>query len=169
MIAKNIKKKFYRMLNTVLASVLTMLGLSDCDNAFNEVYLYGSPYAKYDVKGTVLNEEGEQLEGMKVTPKEIYTYDNVEGYYGHELQSTSTDGKGQYQATGNWIGFRQGSTLLRIVVEDPQHVYATDSVDVTLKRTNKDKGDWCQGTDVGTADLRLKRKKNNDSNENNEE
>lgn len=165
MIAKDIKKKFYGLLNTVLASVLTMLGLSGCD-AFNEVDLYGSPYAKYDVKGTILNEEGEQLEGMKVTPKEIHTYDGLEGYYAYELESTNTDSKGQYHASGNWTGHYPFSVNLRIVVEDPQHVYATDSVDVTLTRTNKDKGEWCVGTDEGTADLRLKR---NDSNENNAE
>lgn len=164
MSAKDMRKKFYALLNLLLAPVLAMLGFSGCDN--NVVCLYGSPYAKYDVKGTILNEEGKQLEGMKVTSKEIYTNENVEGYFGHELNTTSTDSKGQYQATGNWTGFHPGNTLLRIVVEDPQHVYATDSVDVTLKRTDKDKDDWCQGTDVGTADLRLKR---NDSNESNEE
>lgn len=165
MIAKDIKKKFYGLLNTVLASVLTMLGLSGCD-AFNEVDLYGSPYAKYDVKGTIINEEGEQLEGMKVTPKEIHTYDGLEGYYAYELESTSTDSKGQYHASGTWTGHYPYSINLRIVIEDPQHVYATDSVDVTLTRTNKNKGEWCVGTDEGTADLRLKR---NDSNENNAE
>lgn len=165
MTAKDMRKKFYAMLNILLAPVLAMLGFSGCDT-FNEVDLYGCPYVKYDVKGTILNEKGERLEGMKVTPKEIHTYDNLEGYYAHDLKSTSTDSKGQYHASGNWTGHYPLSVSLRIVVEDPQHVYATDSVDVKLTRTNKDKGDWCEGTDEGTADLRLKR---NDSNENNEE
>lgn len=163
MTAKDMRKKFYAMLNMLLAPVLAMLGFNGCDNAFNGVCLYGVPYAKYDVKGTVLNEEGEQLEGMKVTPKEIYTFENFEGC--EVLKATSTDSKGQYQTSGSWSGYSPGS-VLRIVVEDPQHVYATDSVDITLKRTNKGKDDWCEGTDVGTADFRLKR---NDSNENNEE
>lgn len=159
MTAKNMRKSFYGMLNLMLAPVLAILGFSGCDN---EVCLYGCPYAKYDVKGTVLNEEGEQLEGVKVTPKEIYKYDDFEGC--EVCKATSTDSKGQYQATGSWGGYMPGS-VLRIVVEDPQHVYASDSVDVTLTRTNKDKDDWCEGTDVGTADFRLKR---NDSNETNE-
>lgn len=155
---KNIRKRLYAKLNVLLGSVLTMLGFNGCgENPFNSVCLYGTPYANFDVKGAVLNEDGDKLEGMKVTTKEVYQEQNTV-VWANVLQQSSTDARGRYQHQGRWYPHGvDDSQVLRVVVEDPKGAYAADSVDVELTHTKEGKGDWCDGTDVSTADFRLKR------------
>lgn len=152
------RKKFYARLNVLLGSVLAMLGFSSCDDGpFNSVDLYGCPYANFDVKGTVLSEEGETLQGVTVTTKEVYQSEDGKEMAGESTKS-GTDVKGMYRHRGSWGGHpSEVGHLLRVVVEDPRGVYASDSMDVQLTRTAKGKDDWCQGTDEGTADFRLKK------------
>mgnify|MGYP003310211746 CR=1 FL=1 len=154
-----LKKWFLRKLNLLLGGVLSLLGFSSCgdvinglDDPFNGVCLYGSPYAMYDVKGAVLNTEGKKLEGMKVTVKQV-CQDDV-WYMSCPLDTLRTDNKGEYESNKRWSGYNE---TMRIVVEDPNGVYAADSADVVLTRTDKDKGSWCHGTDEGTADFKLKK------------
>lgn len=155
---KNSRKRFYAKLNVLLGSVLTMLGFNGCgENPFSSVCLYGTPYTNFNVKGTVLSEEGDKLEGMTVTTKEVLKAQDTVMWF-NVLQQSNTDQQGRYQHQGRWYPYVvDDSRALRVVVEDPKGAYAADSVDVELTHTKEGKGDWCDGTDVGTADFRLKR------------
>ena len=154
---KHLTKLFYAKLNVLLGAVFTMLGFNNCDSIFNGEYLYGSPYAKFDVKGTVTDSDGKSLESVNVTTKEVVKEDGKE-LYAYEIKTTSTDTNGRYQQQGSWSGYPdENYNTLRVVVTDPNGVYAPDSVEVKLTRTAKDRDAWCEGTDVGTADFRLKR------------
>ena len=157
---KYLTKLLYARLNVILSIVLAMLGFSNCDNIFNGEYLYGSPYVprhRYDVKGTVLDEEDHSLEGLTVTVKEVEK-NNGSVLYSVGIDQKSTDSNGQYRFQGKWNGSPDSKyNSLRIVVTDPHGVYAADSADVKLTLTDEGKNDVCVGTDVGTADFRLKR------------
>lgn len=150
-----LKKLMFARLNVLLGAVLTLLGFSNCEKQFNEVCLYGQPYARYDIKGTILNEEGEKLAGMDVTVKFVYGVDGEEYYDDWKQDQTKTDVKGNYECQGSYT-----NGDIRIVVEDPGGVYAPDSAMVKLERTKEGKDDWCIGTDVGRADFRLKKLEN---------
>lgn len=155
----NLKEWFYSKYNVLLSAVLTLLGFSSCDSIgdpFNGVCLYGSPHARYDVKGTVQSEEGNALQGITVTTKVVLLSADGESF-SHELQKSDTEAKGQYQHRGDWQGHPDDQRRLRVVAEDPKGIYAADSVDVQLTHTNEGKDTWCSGTDSGKADFRLKR------------
>lgn len=158
---KDLKKHFLQQCNLILGSILALLGFSSCDEegvlpgrGGNEVCLYGTPYAKYDVHGAVLNTEGKQLEGMNVIIKEVFEGSDFSPYIGI-LDSLKTNQDGSYQGKGRWEDFHKST--MRVVVEDPSGEYAADSTEVNLKRTNKDKDAWCGGTDTGTANFTLKK------------
>lgn len=155
------------MLNVLLGTVLTLLGFSSCrggndEGVFPWEVLYGSPYANFDVRGAVLNEAGDRLEGMTVTAKEVFEPESENGCpWSYEVARTKTDASGQYLQHGTWTGGEIREDVgLRIVVEDPRGEYAADSVDVRLTHTDKgNEKTWCYGTDVGVADFRLVRTK----------
>ena len=154
-----IKNWILSKLNVLLGSVLALLGFSNCssvDDPFNPVCLYGTPYTMYDEKGAVLNTEGEKLEGMNVTVKEVRTPTDASEYeYSHVLDETTTGKDGKYASTHRWSSY--GELKMRVVVEDPNGVYAADSAEVALTCTDEGRGDWCAGTDKGTADFKLKK------------
>jgi len=149
------KRWIFGTLNVLLGGLLTLLGFSSCDSsAFNVECLYGQPYTKYSVKGAVLNDEAKPLEGMKVTLKAVYREDSVE-YVQKQLEVT-TGSKGRYEHRGEvyW-----SDPTLRIIVDDPNGVYASDSTDVEPTFSKKDAGDWCMGTYEGEASFSLEKKK----------
>lgn len=162
---KRLKQLFYAKLNTLLGAVLTLLEFSGCDilgvdDPFNEVCLYGQPYAIYNVKGAVLNDEGDKLEGIEITIKSIYRYEDKEyqKVWWMEKKPT-TDKEGKYEYKGNESPYST-DVIVRVVAEDPKGVYAADSTDVNFTSTDEGKGDWCDGTVKGTADFKLKRLEN---------
>lgn len=150
-----LKKLMFARLNVLLGALLTLLGFSNCEKQFNEVCLYGQPYARYDIKGTILDEEGNKLAGMDVTVKFVYEFDGEEYSTDQGREHTTTDLQGNYECQGSYT-----NEDIRIVVEDPGGVYAADSVMVKLERIEEGKDDWCIGTDVGRADFRLKKLEN---------
>lgn len=155
------RKLFYAKLNALLGVLLTLLGFGSCDvsspwgsnDPWNNACEYGMPHANLSVKGRVMDESGESLEGIKVTLKELHRFEDVE--YLHYSQPTTTDAHGQYSHSGTWTG-DSPDQIIRIVAEDPEGVYAADSTDVALTHTTDGKDGWCTGTDTGTADFKLK-------------
>ena len=160
---RRLKKRCYARINRLLASLLSLLGFNGCDilgvdDPFNPVCLYGQPYAIYNVKGTVLSEEGDKLEGIQMTLKSIYYHEDKEYQQVWWMEKKpTTDKEGQYEYSGEAYS---PNTTLRIVAEDPKGDYAADSTDVTLTVTKEGKDTWCQGTMTGSADFTLKRIEN---------
>jgi len=140
--------------NLLLGGLLTLLGFSSCGSkAFNEECLYGQPYAKYSIKGAVLNDEARPLEGMKVTLKEVVQKDSLEFFDIHPDVATSSQGK--YELKGSVDIY---DATMRVIVDDPSGVYATDSTDVKPTLSKDGAGDWCIGTYEGEANFSLRKK-----------
>ena len=55
--------------------------------------------------------------------------------YSHVLDETTTGKDGKYASTHRWSGY--GELKMRVVVEDPNGVYAADSAEVALTCTDE--------------------------------
>ena len=106
----------------------------------NNVCLYGQPYAVFEAKGAVFNEDGEAVEGVNVY---------VRDHYG---DTTKTDQDGKFV-------FYSDNIIPRdywLMTEDPSGIYEADSV-IVLTRFEGGSG-WYKGSCVTTQDFTLKKK-----------
>ncbi|MCL2738324.1 MAG: radical SAM-associated putative lipoprotein [Bacteroidales bacterium] len=146
----NAKKVFLKGVNWALAAIITMLGFAGC-NAIGRLE-YGSPYADYVVKGTVVDQATKKpIEGILVSYSD---YDAMEPPYSLNSSAT-TNVKGEFSisATSGRLPF-QIMDNIRVV---PVYVQDIDGElnglyesTVTLidfrkgKQTKKSKG-WYEG------------------------
>ena len=128
------KIRFYRWYNALLGAILAFLGYSCSDgpDEYGTPVEYGVPTARYEMKGTVTDEHGAALQGIKVTLKVETDRNPYE-----PVDSTQTDSQGRYlmkdfwnlmqfifTAIGGWIGYFIGGcdgpliTLLFFVICD---------------------------------------------------
>ena len=83
------KKKVYKVMNLLLSGFVTMLGFNSAACSHEEpMDEYGVPYSRYRVMGTVTDENGMPIEGIKVK-----IIKDVEPYIS-ELNETNTDSQG---------------------------------------------------------------------------
>ena len=69
------KVRFNRWYNAVLTALLSMLGFScslDEPEEYGTPVEYGAPHADYILKGTVTDEAGTPIQGIKTSLKEVY-------------------------------------------------------------------------------------------------
>lgn len=89
------KVRFNRWYNIVLAALLSFVGYGCSDNDDPGTAMYGSPSASYKVSGTVTDENGNPIEGIKAS----LTYINeVEGEIVAEedISAVLTDASGKF-------------------------------------------------------------------------
>lgn len=166
------KKKVYKVMNLLLGSVVTMLGFESCgeDSPFGggDVVEYGVPHATYRVVGTVTDQNGKPIEGIKVKMIEDYTY-----YGGGEVFERGkglTDSKGSFTTEEAVLSFLNDEDKVVFVDEDGEAnggKFASDTLlmkDLPKKQYAKaPKGDhWSSGSFELTANVQLKPEENND-------
>lgn len=127
--------------------------------------MYGTPHADYQFMGTVTDESGSPVSGIKVSAKNVYRlYDGtVVETYG--VDSTLTDSKGKYAVEG---GAFLGEHILKLIVEDLDGEanggnFMNDTIDIDFDNAKKvkepDKDDyWSNGTFAISQDIKLKKK-----------
>lgn len=160
-------RKINKLLNAVTASLLSLLGFSSCDNGIfggDEPCLYGTPTSSYHFKGTVTNEKGTPVKGIKVVAQEVYDGDTT------RVDSTYTDSNGNYQtadksvfsATGYVKEGRLFVSFEDVDGEDNGGEYETAKAvgsDISVKQIKKGDGSWDAGLYELTADKKLNKKK----------
>ena len=160
------KVRFNRWYNTVLTALLSIIGYG-CSSSDDPEYIcmYGTPHADYQFMGTVTDESGSAVMGIKVSAKNVYRrYDSaVIETYG--VDSTLTDSKGKYA-----IECRKclGESTLKLIVEDLDGeanggAFKNDTIDIDFDKAKKvkepDKDDyWSEGTFAINQDIKLKKK-----------
>lgn len=160
------KVRFNRWYNAVLTALLSIIGYgcSSTDDPEN-ICMYGTPHADYQFMGTVTDESGSAVMGIKVSAKNVYRrYDSaVIETYG--VDSTLTDSKGKYA-----IECRKcpGESTLKLIVEDLDGeanggAFKNDTIDIDFDKAKKvkepDKDDyWSEGTFAINQDIKLKKK-----------
>lgn len=161
------KARINRWYNVVLTALLSVLGYacSSSDEDEMVVIMYGTPHADYQFMGTVTDESGSPVSGIKVSAKNVYRlYDGtVVETYG--VDSTLTDSKGKYAVEG---GAFLGEHILKLIVEDLDGeanggIFMNDTIDIDFDKAKKvkepDKDDyWSNGTFAISQDIKLKKK-----------
>lgn len=150
------KRKFLlTSCNQVLSGVLALLGFASCaeGEAPGEVPCeYGTPYAKYEIKGKVCDEKKQPMKGMRLIVKE--NPPATSSYYTGRKDTVYTEGTGEYTFKDEFAWPTMG---YRVVCEDPAGVYKADSVDVEMKPAQRSSG-WYHGSDSKKVDFELKKK-----------
>ena len=91
------KVKINRWYNALLASLLALLGFDSCSKVTETPDEYGAPYADYQVIGTVTDEDGIPVEGIKALLSEL-----IPEYTDQEGQNFNTISTAQTLADGSF-------------------------------------------------------------------
>ena len=144
------------------AVMLGMLGFSSCERIGWGVCMYGEPHADFKALGTVSDENGKPIEGIRVAIQQHRHYENTSGVIydqndWYENDTLYTDDKGAYQ-------------LIRSVFESPNDVkivfedidgeenggeYMSSEATPEVKRTKKGDNSWYGGAFEVQADVKL--------------
>lgn len=152
-IMKRTKKKWLQGVNRLLAGVLALMGFNACDK--EPLLAYGCPYGTYEAKGKVVNTEETPLQGIRVITKPMqqeHGTGKMRVLHFHHFDTLQTNAQGIYQLEKREY---EGASHLRIVCEDPNDAYQTDSTDVELNYEGGD-GGWKIGKAQAEADFTLK-------------
>lgn len=147
------KSKWLKVFNSLLSSVLALLGYTSCDSSGDIPLEYGTPYAKYEVKGNVADKESQNsIEGARVIVKPVISNNGTEqtSPYSNDTVYTDKDGNYVYQKE------MTASEYLRVVCEDPSGTHEADSTLLKMKPENGE--GWYKGSDSQTADFELDKK-----------
>lgn len=158
------KVRFNRWYNAVLTALLSILGFScsvDEPDEYGTILMeYGVPYADYLIKGSVTNEAGQPVRGIKTSLKSVF--DNENEHYVLGLDSFETDYSGYYQL--KYVGTKDRS--LKLIVEDVDGEahggeFLSDTLDIDYENAVKMKegSNWYEGAYNITQHVTLKKKK----------
>ena len=158
------KVRFNRWYNAVLTALLSMLGFScsldEPDEYGSTPVEYGTPHADYILKGTVTDEVGAPIKGIKTSLKEVYGHKT-----GYCVDSIQTNESGNYQLKlGKESNFFKEN--VKLIVEDIDGEanggeFLSDTLDIDYSKAVKvGEGDqrWYEGTFEVVTDIKLKKK-----------
>ena len=158
------KVRFNRWYNAVLTALLSMLGFScsldEPDEYGSTPVEYGTPHADYILKGTVTDEAGTPIKGIKTSLKEISKDDTGTHVFG--IDSIQTNESGNYQLKYSGMPYNR----TKLIVEDIDGEanggeFLNDTLDIDYgKAVEVEEGDhhWYVGKYEVTTDVRLKKK-----------
>lgn len=148
----------FKLFSSVLftALLLTIACLMSCEDYHGSPEIPDGPVLKYQVKGIIVDEQGQQIKGLKVSLKEgPYYYGKI--YVGRD--SVYTDHEGAFIT--NVMADVAISSFQKLIIEDRKGRYASDTISLDqLKRIQLEKSSgnhW--GTYLLSADRVLKRMK----------
>ncbi len=145
--------RWLKACNGLLSGALALLGYTSCDSDPGEMPVeYGSPYAKYEIKGKVVDKETKAaVEGMRVIVKPMQ-WKSDETYPSQLFDTLQTDKDGNYL-------YQEGERVIdrfRVVCEDPSGILKADSATIEM---NPQGGEgWYQGSDSQVVDFELENK-----------
>lgn len=145
------REQWLKVSNRLLSGTLALLGFSACGSNGGDIPLeYGMPHANYEIKGNVTDEAGDKLAGMRVIAKTLIGSRPNDPYLNDTI---ATDAKGAF------LFDKKGTTSegrYRVVCEDPNGVYKSDSTEVKMEPKGRD--GWYQGSDSKEVNFELKKK-----------
>ncbi len=160
--------RFNRWYNTLIASLLAMLGFDSCSNVTDAPDEYGAPYATYQIRGTVTDEEGNPIPGIKGRLGVVITNPDVSStlYVAHG-DSAVTDSEGHLiidNISERTHYLVPGRTVVELKDEDGEANGGDFSADTLnfddMKKTQLEKGDgWYQGKFEYSFTQKLNKKK----------
>lgn len=145
-----------------IAMLLSLLGLAPACEIIVEPCMYGTPNAKFDIKGTVTDEKGTPIEDIKILVSGVETGSYTQEFY-PMADTLKTDAKGTYVLnTSDWPW---GALKINAIDTDGDlhgGQFAPDSVIVSGIKFEKDKKDdngWYAGeAKIDVPVIKLKKK-----------
>lgn len=139
--------------NEVLSAALILLGFSSCSGGESPDE-YGSPYAKYEIKGKVVDEEQEVIPNARILMnKGVLIGGDAIGFSPTaDTVYTEKDGTYFYNADG------EVCYMFRITCEDPSGVHKAETTEVTPELV--DGNGWYEGIGKEEVNFELKKKEN---------
>ena len=148
------------------AVILGLLGFSSCDIEIGGgMVMYGSPHSDFKAQGTVSDENGKPIEGIRVAIRQHRHYENsADVIYDqndwYENDTLYTDDKGAFQLIRS-VHVRPDD--VKIVFEDIDGEenggeYASAEAAPEVARTKKGDNSWYGGTFEVQADVKMKKK-----------
>ena len=157
------KVRINRWYNTILTALLSLLGYGCSSENSEEMYgvqMYGVPSAEYQISGTVTNEGGNVVQGIKTSVKQISTYDGKSQAFA--IDSVMTNTNGHYDVSVHVFPMNKEIKLLVEDVDgDANGAYQNDTIDIDYNNAQKIKeGErvWNNGTFAIKQDIKLKKK-----------
>lgn len=148
---KNGKKKWLLLCNRMLSGVLVLLGFTSCDGLGQATCEYGQPYARYEIKGKVVDTQQKAISNARIIVKQLErNSDTLFPYAYHDTVYTQKNGEYIYENRGTSYG------RFRLVCEDPSGRYKADSTVVQMKPTGGE--GWYEGSDSKVENFELKKK-----------
>ncbi|MCD8094241.1 MAG: radical SAM-associated putative lipoprotein [Bacteroides sp.] len=140
--------------NKVLSGALALLGFASCSSGGEAPDEYGSPYAKYEIKGKVVDTEQEAVPDARILMRRTMVIggDAIGFTSSADTVYTGKDGTYLYKTNGG------GTDRFRVVCEDPSGVYKADSTDVTPVLTGGH--GWYEGGSKEEVNFMLEKKDN---------
>ena len=83
----------FKLINWLCATIISLLGFSACKAEKEILYEYGSPYADYKYMGTITDEDGNPIQGIKAT---LIGSSNLVS--GNEIAVFTTDKDGKFES-----------------------------------------------------------------------
>ena len=161
------KVRFNRWYNAVLTALMSIIGYgcSSDDSWGGGLCMYGTPHADYQFMGTVTDESGSPVKGIKIAAKNVYRSQDGAVVDTYGVDSTQTDGLGKYAFESRRF---VSDPDLKLIVEDIDGeanggAFKSDTIDIDfdkakkVKEANKDDS-WSSGTFAITQDIKLKKK-----------
>ena len=150
------------------AAVLGLLGFASCDKMEDfggYLVMYGQPHADFKAQGTVKDQDGKPIKGIRVAIERHNYHPNTAGViydknHWYEHDTLYTDDKGVYQLN---LSVFEGPDDVKVVFEDidgKENGGEFSSATVTPKVSHVKKGDnlWYGGSYEVGADAVLKKK-----------
>ncbi len=138
----------------LIAGILALLGFSGCHISINDddggMYMYGTPTARFEIKGRVTDRAGDPVKDIKMIVKSP-------GNSEYELGVGITNSFGYYSVDGIW----PGGQSLNVVAEDIDGdknggEFATKDRMIRIESTDYVGGEgWNRGKVIKTADFTL--------------
>lgn len=143
--------RWLKVCNGLLSGALALLGYASCDSSDEPAEEYGTPYAKYEIKGKVTDRDTKAaIEGARIIVKPMQ-WKSDETFPPQAFDTLQTDKDGNYL-------YQNEMTMIdrfRVVCEDPSGALKADSA--TIKMDPQGGEGWYQGSDSQEVDFELKK------------
>jgi len=166
--AKNVKdmrKSINRIWRFLASTALGLLGFSSCEWLGIGVCMYGEPHADFKAIGTVTDNAGKPVEGIRVAVQQHRHYEDSDSVFydqndWYDNDTLFTDSNGKYELMRSVFSAPNRVTIVFEDIDGEENGGEFEKAEVNPKVTQTKKGDksWYSGAFQAEADVRLKKK-----------
>lgn len=138
----------------MMSGALVLLGFTSCDENSTGTGRceYGTPYAKYEIKGKVMGEDRQIVSDARILVKNMAP--QTDGSYNGVASSDTvyTKENGEYLYQNTITGYKS----FRVICNDLTGLYQSDSIDI--KMSPEGGNGWYEGKDSKDISFKLKKR-----------